>query len=209
MKLPIVTFSTQDDLSQSLVKNLEKSIRLAGIENPFIVKTCELPGDSGFDTEGYWNVIKGKADNVYRVMEEFEQALIIDNDIVFLKNDMGYLESLLNRYDFIAGSDFPSQHCFIGGFYVMTKKLRHIFDPEIMNSIEFNGDNFGDQGVLNEYLKRGATNVFMLSPTEYCNGWMWFNFQKSLNPVCVHYNWISSLREKITRMKSCHHWFLS
>ena len=208
MKLPIITFSTQDDLSQMLVRNLEKSIHLAGIDHPLVKTTCDLQGNSGYDSESYWKILRSKADNIYRVLGEFEQVLFVDNDIVFLKNDMSYLESLLDKYDLITGSDFPSHRCFISGFFFITKKHRHIFHPEITCATEFNHDNSGDQGILNEYLKNETTRVFMLSPTEYCNGWMWYNFRKSLNPVCVHYNWSTSLCEKIERMKKDGYWFI-
>lgn len=204
----MITFSTQDDLSQMLVRNLEKSIHMTGIDNPLIKTTCDLPGSSGYNTESYWNVLREKADNIYQVLGEFERVLFVDNDIVFLKNDMRYLESLVDTYDIIAGSDFPSNHCFISGFFIITKKHRDIFHPEVTRAAIFSRENCGDQGVLNRYLRNEATRVFMLPPTEYCNGWLWYNYRKSLNPVCIHYNWLTSMKEKIERMKSDGNWFI-
>ena len=200
MTLSIVTTISHHPLIQKLADNLEISMQKAGVETPLTRVVLPLSGADAFGTSEYWEMLKHSKRAFYRLLQEQSRILFVDSDVVFLKNPVEEMESLLDVYDLVCMTDMPSSlGAFSAGFFGITTDLRGVFSRD---------DGECDQAALRSLVAEKGVKAYMLSPSKYPNGCFWYQYHRSIDPVVIHYNWLGRLEEKIEKMKEFGHWYL-
>lgn len=208
MAIPIIVTVAKHPLTDKLVRNLEASMLRAGIESPLIKIVSEAPGSSAFNSPEFWSVIRQKTIHIYFALCEYDKAFFVDSDIVFLENPLPEIEALLEVYDIVGTNDTMSAYPFCAGAMAMTNRHKDIFHPEKARTMDCSTQGMAEQGLLNRALMEQPIKSYLLSPSQYANGWMWYRYNKSITPSMVHYNWLVHLDEKINKMKEFGHWYI-
>jgi hypothetical protein len=169
-----------------------------------------------------WNMITAsKIDITYRILKLNYNVLIIDGDIVFIKNPLDKLQEYSINYDMLIQSDNgfnehnndPKKKLCTGFMYLKpNKNILNLFDPE---KIILSGDgcNFvkDDQKYLNTILKNSNNKVKynVLPRNEFPNGAYWYDKSNEIKDdiKIVHFNFIIG-KEKLNKMKKYKMYFL-
>lgn len=182
--------------------------------------------DLGTDMDAFcaWN--KGAYDRIcymkmrvqHGILERGKNVLMIDGDIVFLKDPRADIQAWEAGTEEVVvqndAQDDQDHKNFCAGFMFVraTDNMRQLFDTETEEGqARYRRCAFdnNDQMYFNEYIKPRAS-VKPLPLRAYPNGKMFMEYMGEAGPetMMVHYNWLHG-HEKIARMKRHRMWLLT
>ena len=187
--------------------------------NVFCVDDIELSKFSPWNTKGYDKICFMKLELIYRLLSLNKNILLIDGDIVFIKNplkDMGiwWKDTV---YDVWIQNDAQDNHntknmCTGYMFIKTSDRLIELYDcvSELGQKkyLTCAFDN-NDQTYFNNFVKPGC--MFNALPLEkYPNGKMYYDNAGQLKEtsVIVHFNWVQG-HLKMAKMKEHKMWLLT
>ena len=187
--------------------------------NVFCVDDIELSKFSPWNTKGYDKICFMKLELIYRLLSLNKNILLIDGDIVFIKNplkDMGiwWKDTV---YDVWIQNDAQDNHntknmCTGYMFIKTSDRLIELYDcvSELGQKkyLTCAFDN-NDQTYFNNFVKPGC--MFNALPLEkYPNGKMYYDNTDILNEsaIMVHFNWVQG-HLKMAKMKEHKMWLLT
>jgi len=179
-------------------------------------ETCER--FCAWNTPGYDRICYLKLEWIYRILSLGKNVLLIDGDIVFLKNPMDDVQRWDSNNQFDGWIQNDGQHnqdrtnlC-TGYIYIKTS-------PQMIQAYDCVSDagkqkyetcafDNNDQTYFNKYVKPNFT-FLPLSLEQYPNGKFFYEYAKQIrhNVTMVHFNWVEG-HKKMAKMKEHRLWLL-
>lgn len=199
-------------------KKAENILKSLGY-NTFCIEDKTLSGFSPWNTKGYDKICYMKLELIYRIVSLNKNVLLVDGDIVFLKNPLDDIQKWLNDtiHDVFIQNDSQdnrnTRNMCTGYLFIKTSdRLKELYDCVSENGkkkyLECAFDN-NDQSYFNKFVKPAC--LFSALPLEmYPNGKMFYeNTDKIIKTaVLVHFNWVHG-HIKMAKMKEHKMWLLT
>jgi len=209
-----------------IYNNFISHLKNVGIENRH--ELVEVSGESAsFIEDSFPKIAFEKINLTKEKLESGKTVFCSDLDIVFLKDPIDYMLSLLNIYDIViqrdgvrweaARNNRPPRLC--TGFYMVkpTKLTLELFNTKYDRNDHWIGKDKTDQGYLNAKFWNNAKHdgiykdlkVKILDIDTFPNGSHWYEYSKFIkDPYIVHYNYKGTVEQKTNAMKKYNHWIL-
>lgn len=224
-KLITISSSGYEDYTLNLVKSLEnfgeetklniycldqKSYNLfnnLGLNTHFVDSKIFSENLKEYGTIDFNKFMYFKMKVVHDLLKEENYVFYIDSDVVFKKN-LNYFDNYLNKFEILSMKDFnyktPNTHYICAGFMIIKSniKTRKLFNPKKILSNKFEYD---DQHLINK--RRKLLRNKYLETNLFCNGSYFLANYKELDPIAVHFNFITGDKKKET-MKQYGYWFI-
>jgi hypothetical protein len=187
--------------------------------NTFCVEDSTLSSFSPWNTKGYDKICYLKLELIYRILSLDKNVLLVDGDIVFLKNPLEHIQQWLNDtiYDVFIQNDSQdnrnTKNMCTGYLFIKTNdRLKELYDCVSEKGkkkyLECAFDN-NDQSYFNKFVKPAC--LFNGLPLEmYPNGKMFYDNKNKLisTAILVHFNWVHG-HIKMAKMKEHKMWLLT
>jgi hypothetical protein len=213
----ISVISSNDNEYKPIYENFRANISSFNsiISNVEIINVDTKSGN--WQSQGFLDTVYKKLDHTHRLLKEGYIVFCTDLDIFYLKDPIEHMYNLIENFDIVAQKD---SHRLCTGFYMVKPSdlTIDLFDASQRHSLigEQSDQNFinsklniGQEKTYNrpaQFKKFDQLKIHLLDIDLFPYGDHWFRNHQDLNPYIVHYNWLSSISQKINSMKKFNHW---
>ena len=183
--------------------------------NVYCVNEGSLGKFCPWNTKGYDRICYYKLELLYRILSLQKNVILVDGDIVFLKNPLDDIIEWSNKPEEIwiqndTQSENDKSNACTGYIFIKTsKKICELYDCVSENGkhkyLQCAFDN-NDQTYFNKFIKPEC-DVVLLSLEKYPNGKVFYNKPDAKNMIMVHFNWVIG-HLKMAKMKEHKMWLL-